>query len=91
MDEDEEEVAEALSSERPAAERTLQLTERIVERIIERQRPTKRRRLPQRRTGYTQKASIAGTRSICAPASMKTAPLARSSLTCTRRGLHSGQ
>ena len=60
VDEDEEEVAEALSSERPAAERTLQLTERVIERIIERQRPTKRRRLPQRRTGYTQKASIGG-------------------------------
>ena len=60
VDEDEEEVAKALSSERPAAERTLQLTERVVERIIERQRPTKRNRLPQRRTGYTQKASIGG-------------------------------
>ena len=66
VDEDEEEVGEALSSERPAAERTLQLTERIVERIIERQRPTKRRRLPQRRTGYTQKASIGGAQGLSA-------------------------
>ena len=59
-EEDEEDVAEALSSQRPAMERTRELTERVVERIIERELPAKRRRLPQRRTGYTQKASIGG-------------------------------
>ncbi len=59
-EEDEEDVAEALSSQRPAAERTRELAERVVERIIERELPAKRNRLPQRRTGYTQKASIGG-------------------------------
>ena len=59
-DEDEEDAAEALSSSRPAMERALELTERVVERIIERPLPKERQRLPQRRTGYTQKASIGG-------------------------------
>ena len=59
-DEDEDEALEALSSERPAMERALELTERVIERIIERPRPKERLRLPQRRTGYTQKASIGG-------------------------------
>ena len=59
-DEDEDDALEALSSERPAMERALELSERVVERIIERPRPKERLRLPQRRTGYTQKASIGG-------------------------------
>ena len=59
-DEDEDDALEALSSERPAMERALELSERVVERIIERPQPTERSRLPQRRTGYTQKASIGG-------------------------------
>jgi ribonucleoside-diphosphate reductase alpha chain len=45
----------------------------------------KRRRLPHRRAGYTQKAASAATRSTCAPASTRTARSARSSSTCTRR------
>ena len=57
-DEDAEDAADALAARRPAAERTREFTERVVERII--QRPVPRQRLPQRRTGYTQKASIGG-------------------------------
>ncbi|MBM3482493.1 MAG: vitamin B12-dependent ribonucleotide reductase [Alphaproteobacteria bacterium] len=40
------------------AERTVHVAERIVERIIT--KPTERRRLPQRRRGYTQKAIVGG-------------------------------
>src|SRR5262249_30866048 len=55
-DEEEESFAEKLVAA-PAAERAPILAERIVERIIER---VDRRRLPQRRKGYTQKAIVGG-------------------------------
>ncbi len=48
-----EEVAEA-----PSAERAEIVAERIIERIIE--RVAERRRLPERRKGYTQKAIVGG-------------------------------
>ena len=44
-----------------------------------------RRRLPERRAGYTQKARSAATRSTSARASTRTARSARCSSTCTRR------
>ena len=59
----------------------MQIAEKIVYRYI-----AKRRRMPDRRSGYTQKARhLAATRSICAPANTRTASSARSSSTCTRK------
>jgi ribonucleoside-diphosphate reductase alpha chain len=55
FDDDEDAVAELMA--KTAAERIPIVAERIVERIIER---TERRRLPQRRKGYTQKAVVGG-------------------------------
>ena len=49
-----------------------------------------RRRLPDRRAGYTQKARSAATRCTSARASTPTARSARSSSTCTRRAPPSG-
>ena len=60
-DEDaQEETVEALQSDQPLAARTNIVTERIVERIIERERAQERKKLPGRRKGYTQKASVGG-------------------------------
>ena len=53
-----EEVAAELASDRPAQQRAAGAAERIVERIIERARD--REKLPGRRKGYTQKASVGG-------------------------------
>ena len=44
----------------PAAEQAGIVAERIVERIVERERPAERKRLPGRRKGYTQKATVGG-------------------------------
>jgi ribonucleoside-diphosphate reductase alpha chain len=46
--------------ELPAAQQAKVVAERIVERIIEKAGPTRRARLPQRRKGYTQKATVGG-------------------------------
>ncbi len=56
-DEDEDALAEALANA-PAAEKSRIVAERIVERIIE--RTPGRRRLPDRRKGYIQKAIVGG-------------------------------
>jgi ribonucleoside-diphosphate reductase alpha chain len=55
------EQAEALVA-MPAAARTALVAEKVVERVIERvtERMGERRRLPQRRKGYTQKAIVGG-------------------------------
>ncbi len=60
-DEDEaEEAVEALAA-MPAAAKATAISERIVERIIERvERNRERERLPDRRKGYTQKATVGG-------------------------------
>ncbi len=55
LDEDEDAVEELL--EKTPAERVPVLVERLVERVIQR---GERRRLPQRRKGYTQKAIVGG-------------------------------
>ena len=56
---DAEDVLEsALRNELPAAQRTQIVTEKIIERVIEREH--ERNRLPHRRKGYTQKASVGG-------------------------------
>jgi ribonucleoside-diphosphate reductase alpha chain len=53
-----EEVAEQLAADKPMAARAAVAAERIVERIVERAR--EREKLPSRRKGYTQKASVGG-------------------------------
>jgi ribonucleoside-diphosphate reductase alpha chain len=45
-------------AEKPAAERAGIIAERVIERVVE--RASERRRLPQRRKGYTQKAIVGG-------------------------------
>ena len=57
-DEDDEDTFEQDVAEAPAAERSRIVAERIVERIIE--RTPGRRRLPDRRKGYIQKAIVGG-------------------------------
>jgi ribonucleoside-diphosphate reductase alpha chain len=58
-DADEDAVAELV--EKAPAERIPVVAERIVERVIERvAQKNERRRLPQRRKGYTQKATVGG-------------------------------
>ncbi|SHG09177.1 ribonucleoside-diphosphate reductase class II [Kaistia soli DSM 19436] len=57
-DEDADEAIEALVA-KPAAARAEQIAERIVERIIERE-VRRREKMPDRRTGYTQKANVGG-------------------------------
>jgi ribonucleoside-diphosphate reductase alpha chain len=58
-DEDEaEDVTEKLVASQPQAARAMLMAEKLVERIIERQR--ERAKLPGRRKGYTQKASVGG-------------------------------
>ncbi len=57
-----EEVAEALAAA-PQAQRTAVVTEKIVEKIVERvvyMKQQEREKLPTRRKGYTQKASVGG-------------------------------
>ena len=62
------------------------VTERIVERVIEKVRSQRTReacRIAAR--AIPRRPSSAATRSICAPANMKTAGSAKSSSTCTRK------
>jgi ribonucleoside-diphosphate reductase alpha chain len=56
---DEEETEEGIDTflEQPKPAQTAQVVERIVERLIH---PAARRKLPERRKGYTQKATIGG-------------------------------
>jgi len=54
IDEDDEQ------EEAPMVQRTTMVTERIVEKVIERVVSGQRERLPQRRKGYTQKAIVGG-------------------------------
>ncbi len=59
---DHDEAASALHSDKPMAARATAVTERIVERVVERvvEREREREKLPGRRKGYTQKASVGG-------------------------------
>jgi len=58
----EDEDLEGEFEEKSLSEKTKVVAERIVERVIkiEREGPTKRKRLPERRKGYTQKAIVGG-------------------------------
>ncbi len=47
-------------ADQPAAARAGVVAERVIERVIERRAVAHRRRLPQRRKGYTQKAIVGG-------------------------------
>src|SRR5262249_60592860 len=53
---EQEEVAAELASDKPAVARAAVAAERIVERIVERQR--EREKLPNRRKGHPQKATL---------------------------------
>ncbi|MBI1385578.1 MAG: vitamin B12-dependent ribonucleotide reductase [Rhizobiales bacterium] len=58
---DEEEMLERLASDQPAMLRASLAAERIVERVIERVREkASREKMPDRRKGYTQKATVGG-------------------------------
>ncbi len=60
-DEDEAETAaEKMVSTQPAQVRAQAAAERIVERIVERVREREREKMPGRRKGYTQKATVGG-------------------------------
>ncbi|MEZ5817600.1 MAG: vitamin B12-dependent ribonucleotide reductase [Hyphomicrobiaceae bacterium] len=56
--EEAEEIAAEIAADKPAAKRAELTAERIVERIVERER--EREKLPTRRKGYTQKATVGG-------------------------------
>jgi ribonucleoside-diphosphate reductase alpha chain len=62
-EDEQEEVLATLTADQPQAQRAAVLAERIVERVIEREVERKRavrERLPDRRTGYIQKAVVGG-------------------------------
>jgi ribonucleoside-diphosphate reductase alpha chain len=59
LEDDAEDAVEQVI-EAPAAARAPIIAERLVERIIERVAVAERKRLPQRRKGYTQKAMVGG-------------------------------
>jgi ribonucleoside-diphosphate reductase alpha chain len=59
-EDEQEETAAAVAADRPAQQRAAAAAERIVERIVERVRSQEREKLPTRRKGYTQKASVGG-------------------------------
>jgi ribonucleoside-diphosphate reductase alpha chain len=55
-----DEAAEQMLADKPMAARATAASERIVERIIERVRDQERLKMPARRKGYTQKATVGG-------------------------------
>jgi ribonucleoside-diphosphate reductase alpha chain len=59
-DDDQDDANDALRSDRPMAARAGAAAERIVERIVERVRDQERLKMPARRKGYTQKATVGG-------------------------------
>jgi ribonucleoside-diphosphate reductase alpha chain len=62
-EDEQEEVLASITADQPQAQRATVLAERIVERVIEREVERKRavrERLPDRRTGYIQKAVVGG-------------------------------
>ncbi len=60
-DEDMDDVVETLTADKGAPARTAALTERVVEKIVEKViRDREREKMPDRRTGYTQKAIVGG-------------------------------
>ncbi len=60
IDEEEEEDVLAAPAPAPAQASQTMVTERIVEKVVEKFRKSERERLPHRRKSYTQKASVGG-------------------------------
>ncbi|GAB4154148.1 MAG: vitamin B12-dependent ribonucleotide reductase [Sphingomonadales bacterium] len=60
LDDDDLEEIEAEIIDAPANEQARVVAERIVERVVEREVAARRRKLPHRRKGYTQKAIVGG-------------------------------
>ena len=59
-DDDADDAVETLVAQ-PMAARATQISEKIVERIVERiERKREREKMPDRRTGYIQKATVGG-------------------------------
>ena len=84
--EDDEDLEEVLT-EAPVAERVTVLAEKIAEKIVYRRSSSaNRRRLPDRRAGYTQKARIGNHKIYLRTGEYEDGRSARSSSTCTRRG-----
>ena len=79
---DEEDSDLEIENSQPAQVR---IAEKIIHRYI-----AKRRRLPHRRKGYTQKPLLEDTRFICVLANMRTVQLEKYLLTCIRRESHLG-
>ena len=74
------------SSSQPQAARTTIVTERIVEKVIERVRAREREKLPHRRKGYTQKAIVGGHKVYLRTGEYEDGRAwAKSSSTCTRK------
>ena len=59
-EEEQDEALEKLAADKPQIARATAAAEKIIERIIEREVPQGRERLPGRRKGYTQKAVVGG-------------------------------
>jgi ribonucleoside-diphosphate reductase alpha chain len=82
---DDDDAEEVLATGAPA-DKARVLAEKMVEKIVVKEVEKARRdKLPERRRAIPRRPSWAATRSICAPANMRTASLARSSSTCTRK------
>ena len=84
--EDDDEAAEVLESGQRAG-KGRRLAEKIVEKVVIKEMsapPAKS--CPSGARAIRKRPSSAGTRCTCAPASTRTASLARSSSTCTRKG-----
>ena len=76
-----------LDTDELATAPTTQVVEKIVERIV---RNEERHRLPDRRKGYTQKASVGGHKVYLRTVNMKMAGWVRFSSTCIKKVQPSG-
>jgi len=78
IEDDDEDLEETLL-EASSGERAQVLAEKIVEKVIVKEIAAARAKLPERRKGYTQKATVGGYKCTCEQANMKMETLARSS------------
>ena len=70
--------------EQDITKRTSEVVEKIVERVVRAERD----KLPHRRKGYTQKATVGGHKVYLEQVSMRMVKLAKFLLICTKRVLH---
>ena len=76
----------------PNAAKAAHLSEKIVERIVERVVAIRdREKMPDRRKGYTQKAVVGGHKVYLRTGEYDDGRSAKSSSTCTRKALPSGR